>query len=545
MEHVPLLNIWISIATKLFFYTFVTIPLLISCAAAEPTPNPRNVDAWCAKVDKPSSIVICSDDELRVQAIMRNQAFATLKTRLSPEQYRALLDDQTRWVNAYSARCGIYSNQPVPTPMPSSVIGCFRSEGESRLSYLQHYDATKLPPGSGAPPSPSRIEGPGFDCSKANQPLAKLICADDELSRIDLYLNKAYDAYQNTLDAGAKKRLLREENEFIRSVIATCPLPTIGDLNEGAADTLEARRCVARAYSDRTAALKKLAPNAAATVDSPATTQQSSIPSTEKTTDHARSELAAIRVPTVATKNDEILVQGSINGRPVTFEVDRGASSINIPLAIAEKIPLGSPTDVARVGFADGRTTEYLVYQITSLRIGDAEIHDVRATVGGNGDTVLLGRTALNKFAGWAVDTQHGALLLFQSERKLQSPATAPASLPAPSVLGKLPTQVGQCTTTKIAAIGSRFGEPLKPPTGSLDTSGTSIKFTNNGFQVSYDFVPAIAQSRVGDEVLLCLESLPKDCPPGDERGKEYSATNLKTGGKWVLPDAQHMCGGA
>jgi hypothetical protein len=187
----------------------------------------------------------------------------------------------------------------------------------------------------------------------------------------------------------------------------------------------------------------------------------------------------------------------------------------------------------------------YKRQQITSLRIGDAEIHDVRATVGGNGDTVLLGRTALNKFAGWAVDTQHGALLLFQSERKLQSPATAPASLPAPSVLGKLPTQVGQCTTTKIAAIGSRFGEPLKPPTGSLDTSGTSIKFTNNGFQVSYDFVPAIAQSRVGDEVLLCLESLPKDCPPGDERGKEYSATNLKTGGKWVLPDAQHMCGGA
>src|SRR5258708_16089643 len=93
-----------------------------------------------------------------------------------------------------------------------------------------------------------------------------------------------------------------------------------------------------------------------------------------------------------------------------------------------------------------------------------AEIHDVRATVGGNGDTVLLGRTALNKFSGWAVDTQRGMLLLFQLEPKLPSPATAPASLPTPSVLGdRLPTQIGQCTTTKISTIGSRFGEPLRP----------------------------------------------------------------------------------
>jgi hypothetical protein len=45
--------------------------------------------------------------------------------------------------------------------------------------------------------------------------------------------------------------------------------------------------------------------------------------------------------------------------------------------------------------------------------------------------------------------------------------------------------------------------------------------------------------------VLLCLVSIPKNCPAGDERGKIYSATNLNTTAYWLLPDAQHGCGGA
>jgi hypothetical protein len=33
--------------------------------------------------------------------------------------------------------------------------------------------------------------------------------------------------------------------------------------------------------------------------------------------------------------------------------------------------------------------------------------------------------------------------------------------------------------------------------------------------------------------------------PPGDDRGKTYSALDLRTKGKWELPDAEHMSGGA
>jgi uncharacterized protein len=108
-----------------------------------------------------------------------------------------------------------------------------------------------------------------------------------------------------------------------------------------------------------------------------------------------------------------------------------------------------------------------------------------------------------------------------------------------------LPGQVGRCTTTKIASISTRFGDELKPPADEFDSSGSAVSFANGGYQVSYSYISAIADSHIGDEVLLCLVSLPKNCPPGDDRGKFYSATNLRTKGSWLLPDAQHMCGGA
>ena len=108
-----------------------------------------------------------------------------------------------------------------------------------------------------------------------------------------------------------------------------------------------------------------------------------------------------------------------------------------------------------------------------------------------------------------------------------------------------MPNHVGQCTITKIASISTRFGEELKPPTDELDSSGTAISYANTGYQVSYSYIAAIAQSHIGDEVLLCLVSTPKNCPAGDERGKIYSATNLNTTAYWLLPDAQHGSGGA
>jgi hypothetical protein len=99
-----------------------------------------------------------------------------------------------------------------------------------------------------------------------------------------------------------------------------------------------------------------------------------------------------------------------------------------------------------------------------------------------------------------------------------------------------LPTEIGACSETTIEDIGYRLGDP---------DSGSAISYANGGGQVSYDTIPEIHRSRVGDPVRLCLVSIPEDCPPGDDRGKVYSATNLRTSESWEAPDSQHSCGGA
>ncbi len=101
----------------------------------------------------------------------------------------------------------------------------------------------------------------------------------------------------------------------------------------------------------------------------------------------------------------------------------------------------------------------------------------------------------------------------------------------------EMPLRVGECALTKITAISSRLE--------NAPNSGVSITFANRGYQVSYDMEPEVTHSRVGDRVTMCLVSIPKNCPPGDNRGKMYRVTNKRTRQSWVLPDSQHLCGGA
>ncbi|GAM96925.1 hypothetical protein U91I_00546 [alpha proteobacterium U9-1i] len=97
--------------------------------------------------------------------------------------------------------------------------------------------------------------------------------------------------------------------------------------------------------------------------------------------------------------------------------------------------------------------------------------------------------------------------------------------------------QVGDCVETSITLVGSRLE-------GVAD-SGSGVEFANGMSQVSYDVLPGVSNSRVGDPVRLCLVSVPQNCPPGDDRGRVYAGTNLRTNETWTAPDSQHMCGGA
>jgi hypothetical protein len=106
-----------------------------------------------------------------------------------------------------------------------------------------------------------------------------------------------------------------------------------------------------------------------------------------------------------------------------------------------------------------------------------------------------------------------------------------------------LPKRVLDCGGAIIMGVSDRFGQPI----GAPDSMGSSVQLNNKGYGVSYNLVPELQHSRVGDHVLVCLVYIPDPdkCPPGDDRGRVYTMTNLRTLESWSLPDSQHSCGGA
>jgi len=92
--------------------------------------------------------------------------------------------------------------------------------------------------------APGRI-GPGFDCSKANAPLAQLICADPELSQVDLAFNQTYWALYQDSDESERRELRQEDAQFLEGVVDRCNLPRSGALPS---EAWQARECVKQAY---------------------------------------------------------------------------------------------------------------------------------------------------------------------------------------------------------------------------------------------------------------------------------------------------------
>lgn len=107
-----------------------------------------------------------------------------------------------------------------------------------------------------------------------------------------------------------------------------------------------------------------------------------------------------------------------------------------------------------------------------------------------------------------------------------------------------MPDAVGGCVMTRVDGVHPRLGDGGAFTDEDFD-SGTGVDFTNGGYQVSYDREEALIGSKKGDRVVMCLVSVPHDCPAGDDRGRMYTVTNERTGATWTLPDSQHMCGGA
>jgi hypothetical protein len=117
-----------------------------------------------------------------------------------------------------------------------------------------------------------------------------------------------------------------------------------------------------------------------------------------------------------------------------------------------------------------------------------------------------------------------------------------------------MPTVIGQCVTTTVKEIDSTIPPPGSPESGQADVyypTRSALTYTaltpegGNGYQVSDAPIIGIDTSRAGDQVRVCLKSIPENCPVGDTRGKVYTAINVRTNATWEAYDSRHMCGGA
>jgi uncharacterized protein YecT (DUF1311 family) len=190
-----------------------------------------DMDEWCVRATKPSSVVICSDAELRRGAIGRNKLFETARAKLTPEAYKALLDEQWRWIKTYTAKCGVPVDGPLPpVPVPQNVIECYRQEGSIWTAYLATQLSEPNPLATAAPQGTDELNG---WCAQVKKASNIVICADRELRQHLQARNKLFEAARAKLSPEAYRALNEDQQQWIRSYTARCgisiddPPPTL------------------------------------------------------------------------------------------------------------------------------------------------------------------------------------------------------------------------------------------------------------------------------------------------------------------------------
>jgi S1-C subfamily serine protease len=177
----------------------------------------------------------------------RQAAIYEARARIGEQAWPALWEDQKKWVRSYAIACGVPPDRPPPRPVPASIKECFKQAGEARLGYLRSYGPAA---GSGSPSPPPEAAtngriGPSYDCGKAGTPLTLLICADPDLSRLDLRFGQAYWALFQQLGPSERPGLKEEDITFIDQVQDQCGLPKAGPLT---AAVWQARDCIRAGY---------------------------------------------------------------------------------------------------------------------------------------------------------------------------------------------------------------------------------------------------------------------------------------------------------
>lgn len=110
---------------------------------------------------------------------------------------------------------------------------------------------------------------------------------------------------------------------------------------------------------------------------------------------------AEMRVP--LAEDGHFWVEGLVNGKPVRFLVDSGASNTTIagPTAAEARIEKGTLTQY--INTANGRAQVHKAYA-DRLEVGAIERTDFPVDINANDDTNVLGMNFLSSLAGWRVE---------------------------------------------------------------------------------------------------------------------------------------------
>ena len=106
------------------------------------------------------------------------------------------------------------------------------------------------------------------------------------------------------------------------------------------------------------------------------------------------------RVVLSADSRGHFMTQGAINGRPVTFMLDTGATTVALSMADAQRIGLDySKGQRVQINTANGVAPGFML-RLDSVRVGDVEVYDIDAIVSQQGmPYILLGNSFINRFS--------------------------------------------------------------------------------------------------------------------------------------------------
>jgi uncharacterized protein YecT (DUF1311 family) len=140
---------------------FLALVILLLPVAAQAD----EMDDWCPKQTKASSVVICSAPELRALAVIRNSQFAVARRDLSDQDYNKLLESQERWIASYTAECGVPAEAPAPRlPVSRDILDCYYQKGASRIAelteYIRRFDPKYQPPSLPPHAKPEPVAAP-------------------------------------------------------------------------------------------------------------------------------------------------------------------------------------------------------------------------------------------------------------------------------------------------------------------------------------------------------------------------------------------------